>query len=166
MPKYTLPSAEYETRTDSVLAWKKAQQLGRFDPDAPSLEQQKIRASEREIEERGKCTSCLVMRSRKSYGCGGLGEAKTKAITSRGSVPWQDMLAPARSAKRWCFMYYRKRTSAYRRLTFSKSPCLLQRGFVMSHPAICDGRGPHQTIASPAPRRAVTLRNTLFLLPL
>lgn len=49
-----MPAAEYETRTDSVLAWKKAQKLGRFDPDAPSIEQQKILASEREVEERGK----------------------------------------------------------------------------------------------------------------
>ena len=51
-----MPSTEYETRTDSVLAWKKAQKLGRFDPDAPSIEQQKIRAIEREVEERGKST--------------------------------------------------------------------------------------------------------------
>ncbi|KAJ4378666.1 hypothetical protein N0V86_005537 [Didymella sp. IMI 355093] len=51
--KYVMPTAEYETRTDSVLAWKKAQKLGRFDPDAPSIEQQKILASEREIKERG-----------------------------------------------------------------------------------------------------------------
>ncbi|KAF2633523.1 hypothetical protein BU25DRAFT_380985 [Macroventuria anomochaeta] len=51
--KYVMPSAEYETRTDSVLAWKKAQKLGRFDPNAPSIEQQKIIASQREIEERG-----------------------------------------------------------------------------------------------------------------
>lgn len=49
-----MPVAEYETRTDSVLAWKKAQKLGRFDPDAPSIEQQKILASEREVDERGK----------------------------------------------------------------------------------------------------------------
>ncbi len=48
-----MPTAEYESRTDSVLAWKKAQKLGRFDPDAPSIEQKKILASEREIEERG-----------------------------------------------------------------------------------------------------------------
>ncbi|KAJ4289709.1 hypothetical protein N0V90_011038 [Kalmusia sp. IMI 367209] len=53
VPKYTMPTAEYETRSDSVLAWKKNQKLGRFDPNAPSIEQQKIRASEREIEERG-----------------------------------------------------------------------------------------------------------------
>jgi tubulin-folding cofactor B len=59
VPKYEMPSAEYETRSDSVLAWKKAQKLGRFDPDAPSIEEQKVRASEREIEERGKCILCL-----------------------------------------------------------------------------------------------------------
>jgi hypothetical protein len=48
-----MPSTEYETRTDSVLAWKKSQKLGRFDPNAPDLEEQKIKASEREVEERG-----------------------------------------------------------------------------------------------------------------
>jgi len=49
-----MPADEYEARSDSVLAWKKAQKLGRFDPNAPTLEQQKIRALEREVEERGK----------------------------------------------------------------------------------------------------------------
>jgi hypothetical protein len=49
-----MPSEEYEARTDSVLAWKKSQKLGRFDPNAPTIEQHKIRAIEREIEERGK----------------------------------------------------------------------------------------------------------------
>jgi tubulin-specific chaperone B len=59
VPKYTMPAEEYEGRSDSVLAWKKAQKLGRFDPNAPGLEEQKIRALEREIEERGKqfCTT-------------------------------------------------------------------------------------------------------------
>ncbi|KIV99112.1 uncharacterized protein PV09_09208 [Verruconis gallopava] len=51
--KYVMPEAEYEARKDSVLAWKKAQKLGRFDPNAPTLEQQKIHALEREVEERG-----------------------------------------------------------------------------------------------------------------
>lgn len=55
-----MPSQEYETRGDSVLAWKKAQKLGRFNPDAPSLEQQKIQAFEREIEERGKLLHTFV----------------------------------------------------------------------------------------------------------
>lgn len=71
-----MPVAEYEHRTDSVLAWKKAQKLGRFDPNAPSIEQQKIRASEREVEERGKRTTLFlffflhVSGHRNSYDCG------------------------------------------------------------------------------------------------
>lgn len=48
-----MPAEDYEHRTDSVLAWKKSQKLGRFDPDAPSIEEQKIKASYREVEERG-----------------------------------------------------------------------------------------------------------------
>lgn len=52
VPKYTMSTGDYEARTDSVLAWKKKQHLGRFDPNAPDLEQQKIRAVEREVEER------------------------------------------------------------------------------------------------------------------
>jgi tubulin-folding cofactor B len=51
--KYELPPSEYEKRSDSVLAWKKAQKLGRFDPDAPSLEQAKLQAFETEIKSRG-----------------------------------------------------------------------------------------------------------------
>lgn len=67
-----MPPAEYEHRTDSVLAWKKAQKLGRFDPNAPSIEQQKIRASEREVEERGKRNRLLcTSRATYSYDSGG-----------------------------------------------------------------------------------------------
>ncbi|KAL2126654.1 hypothetical protein VTI74DRAFT_470 [Chaetomium olivicolor] len=51
--KYVLPDEEYEKKTDSVLAWKKAQKLGRFDPNAPSHEQAKIAAIAQEIEARG-----------------------------------------------------------------------------------------------------------------
>lgn len=58
--KYVMPETEYETRTDSVLAWKKSQKLGRFDPDAPSIEEQKVRAFDREIEERGLALSSRV----------------------------------------------------------------------------------------------------------
>lgn len=66
-----MPSTEYETRTDSVLAWKKAQKLGRFDPNAPSIEQQKIQASEREVEERGKPILLIPQKYfSKSYVCG------------------------------------------------------------------------------------------------
>lgn len=51
--KYEMPKDEYEARTDTVLAWKKTQKLGRFDPSAPSVEQQKIDAIDRDIQERG-----------------------------------------------------------------------------------------------------------------
>ncbi|KAK3115357.1 hypothetical protein LTR53_005399 [Teratosphaeriaceae sp. CCFEE 6253] len=51
--KYEMPAATYESLTDSVLAWKRTQQLGRFDPHAPSLEQAKAAASYREVETRG-----------------------------------------------------------------------------------------------------------------
>lgn len=52
--KYEMPQDEYEARSDTVLAWKKAQKLGRFDPEAPSIEQQKIDAVAREVSERGR----------------------------------------------------------------------------------------------------------------
>ncbi|KAF2219298.1 CAP Gly-rich domain-containing protein, partial [Elsinoe ampelina] len=58
VPKYEMPKDEYETRTDSVLAWKKAQKLGRFDPNAPDIEEQKIRAVQREVDERGIVVGC------------------------------------------------------------------------------------------------------------
>ncbi|KAK5661513.1 hypothetical protein OQA88_11417 [Cercophora sp. LCS_1] len=51
--KFILPEEDYEKKTDSVLAWKKAQKLGRFDPNAPSHEQAKIQAIAQEVEARG-----------------------------------------------------------------------------------------------------------------
>lgn len=48
-----MSSSDYENRSDSVLAWKKANKLGRFDPNAPSIEQQKVDASYREVSDRG-----------------------------------------------------------------------------------------------------------------
>lgn len=51
--KYEMSAADYESRTDSVLAWKKSQKLGRFDPNAPSVEQQKVDASYQEAQQRG-----------------------------------------------------------------------------------------------------------------
>jgi tubulin-folding cofactor B len=53
VPKYEMPPSEYEQKTDSVLAWKKANKLGRFDPDAPTLEQAKLQALETEIKNKG-----------------------------------------------------------------------------------------------------------------
>ncbi|KAJ0162275.1 Cell polarity protein alp11 [Colletotrichum tanaceti] len=51
--KYVMPEEEYAKKSDSVLAWKKAQKLGRFDPDAPSHEQAKLAALQQEIEQKG-----------------------------------------------------------------------------------------------------------------
>lgn len=51
--KYVMPEEEYEKKSDSVLAWKKAEKLGRFNPDAPSLEKAKIDAFDFEIRSRG-----------------------------------------------------------------------------------------------------------------
>ncbi|KAK2054271.1 CAP-Gly domain-containing protein [Colletotrichum caudatum] len=51
--KYVMPEDEYAKKSDSVLAWKKAQKLGRFDPEAPSHEQAKIDALKQEIEQKG-----------------------------------------------------------------------------------------------------------------
>jgi tubulin-folding cofactor B len=48
-----MPPEEYEKKGDSVLAWKKNNQLGRFDPDAPSHEQAKLQAFEAEIQNKG-----------------------------------------------------------------------------------------------------------------
>jgi tubulin-folding cofactor B len=51
--KYVMPEEEYEKKTDSVLAWKKSQKLGRFNPDAPSMEEAKIQAFQSEVDSRG-----------------------------------------------------------------------------------------------------------------
>ena len=51
--KYVMPPEEYEKKSDSVLAWKKAEKLGRFNPEAPSLEKAKVEALEREVRDRG-----------------------------------------------------------------------------------------------------------------
>lgn len=51
--KYEMPKEEYEQKSDSVLAWKKSQKLGRFNPDAPSLEEAKIKAIQSEVDSRG-----------------------------------------------------------------------------------------------------------------
>lgn len=53
MKKYELPPAIYETKSDSVLAWKKANKLGRFDPEAPAIVAARIAAHSDEIKNRG-----------------------------------------------------------------------------------------------------------------
>ncbi|KAM0463521.1 hypothetical protein ACHAPV_002061 [Trichoderma viride] len=51
--KYVMPDDEYEKKTDSVLAWKKTEKLGRFDPTAPSREEAKVAAFKEEVVQRG-----------------------------------------------------------------------------------------------------------------
>jgi len=51
--KYTMPEQAYEGLSDSVLAWKKANKLGRFDPHAPEHAKQKADTIWTEAQERG-----------------------------------------------------------------------------------------------------------------
>jgi tubulin-folding cofactor B len=47
-----MPVEEYEKKSDSVLAWKKSERLGRFNPDAPSLEKAKVDAFAQDVKDR------------------------------------------------------------------------------------------------------------------
>jgi len=71
-----MPPDEYESRTDSVLHWKKTHQLGRFDPNAPSIEQQKVAGVDREIDERGMSALQILTR----YTCTNIGSRSTPGI--------------------------------------------------------------------------------------
>jgi tubulin-folding cofactor B len=54
--KVEMSPEEYAKKTDSVLAWKKANKLGRFDPSAPTpeaLERTKVETYETEISAKG-----------------------------------------------------------------------------------------------------------------
>ncbi|OAX80971.1 hypothetical protein ACJ72_04691 [Emergomyces africanus] len=54
--KYALPTSTYETLPNSVLAWKKNQKLGRFDPSVLSPEEmlkQQVDKDKKEIKQRG-----------------------------------------------------------------------------------------------------------------
>lgn len=64
MEKYELPTSTYETLPNSVLAWKKAQKLGRFDPNAQSPEQlilEQASKDQAEVETRGEKITALVI---------------------------------------------------------------------------------------------------------
>ena len=52
VPKYDMPEETYSALSSTVLAWKKANHLGRFDPAAPHIKQRKIQAVWAEVEER------------------------------------------------------------------------------------------------------------------
>ena len=51
--KYTMPEEKYEELTDTVLSWKKRQQLGRFDPNKPNVEAEKLKKFQDEVDARG-----------------------------------------------------------------------------------------------------------------
>ncbi|PHH69344.1 hypothetical protein CDD80_6819 [Ophiocordyceps camponoti-rufipedis] len=51
--KYVMPDDEYGKKTDSVLAWKKAQKLGRFDPHHVHHQRARLDALELEVDRRG-----------------------------------------------------------------------------------------------------------------
>lgn len=66
MEKYELPTETYEKLPNSVLAWKKAQKLGRFDPNAQTPEQliqAQAEKDQAEVQKRGEnkndCSSYL-----------------------------------------------------------------------------------------------------------
>ena len=54
VPKYEMPVETYSTLPDTVLAYKRANRIGRFDPGAPSLQEQKIAEMWGEIEKNSK----------------------------------------------------------------------------------------------------------------
>lgn len=49
--KYVLPSSTYESLPNSVLAWKKNQKLGRFDPSALSPEESMRQQAKKDVED-------------------------------------------------------------------------------------------------------------------
>ena len=51
MEKYVLPTETYESLPNSVLAWKRNQKLGRFDPNASTPEESMRRQAEQDAKE-------------------------------------------------------------------------------------------------------------------
>lgn len=52
--KYIMPESEYEKLPGTVLAQKKAQQIGRFNPKAPEIREMKVQDMEMEVKKRSK----------------------------------------------------------------------------------------------------------------
>ena len=61
VPKYTMPESTYETLPETVLAYKKANKIGRFNPAAPEIQQQKVKELWEAVEERS--TSSVLQSS-------------------------------------------------------------------------------------------------------
>ena len=49
-----MPAETYEALPSTVLAYKKAHRIGRFDPNASDIQQRKIQDAWEEIESKGK----------------------------------------------------------------------------------------------------------------
>jgi hypothetical protein len=137
-----MPVVEYESRTDSVLAWKKAQKLGRFDPEAGTIEQQKIRASEREVDERGKSYSLLQAFEHvfgHVYGYGSKTRQKQVQSHIHGGRGSCSSYLPS-SINRRCFRWFLNWIAAYLQAS-AFLPILrpMGEGSGMSHPVfICE----------------------------
>ncbi|KAG5363016.1 Cell polarity protein [Yarrowia sp. B02] len=51
--RYQMPQTEYETKSDTVLDWKRKNQLGRFDPNAKERLDKSVEEAQEAIESRG-----------------------------------------------------------------------------------------------------------------
>jgi len=57
MPKQEMPKSTYESLPGTVFDYKKAHQIGRFDPNAPEKEAQKVKSMWSEVEAKGELYS-------------------------------------------------------------------------------------------------------------
>ncbi|KAL8968095.1 MAG: hypothetical protein Q9183_002627 [Haloplaca sp. 2 TL-2023] len=58
VPKYEMPSETYSSLPDTVLAYKRTHQIGRFNPHAPDLKQQKLAELWKEVDQRS--SRCIL----------------------------------------------------------------------------------------------------------
>ncbi|CAG8029403.1 unnamed protein product [Penicillium nalgiovense] len=96
--KYVLPTETYEARSDSVLAWKKNQKLGRFDPNALSPEEtlrHQVEKDQTEIETRDITVAkrAIVLPSSPPH-------IRRGTIRFVGSVPTIPITGPGRELQR------------------------------------------------------------------
>lgn len=60
-----MPESTYEKLPETVLAYKKAHQIGRFNPAAPQIQDRKVKEMWKEVEERRTfmihiCSACVL----------------------------------------------------------------------------------------------------------
>ena len=63
VPKYEMPVETYSSLPDTVLAYKKSHQIGRFDPHAPESKEKKVAEMWREIDAAGKASLAMRLSS-------------------------------------------------------------------------------------------------------